>query len=135
MKRLKDQRGSVTLWTVIIVLGLMAVVGLVVDGGAQLRATQKADQLAREAARAAAQQLTPESLLGGKAVTIDQARARQAASSYIASSDASLAGVSVTSSRVTVRTSVRFTPVLLSSFGVGSVTVQGEGNAEVARNG
>ena len=59
----ETQRGSVTLWAVIIATSFMLVVGLVVDGGAKLRAGQKADQVAREAARSAAQAVTGDPIL------------------------------------------------------------------------
>lgn len=126
----KAQQGSVTLWSVIVTLGLFMVIGLVVDGGAQLRATQKADQLARGAARAGAQQVTTASLRGKGAIEVDSAQANQAARAYIAASDAVVTGVSVSGSTVTVYTSVTFRPALLSMVGYGSISVRGEGSAE-----
>ena len=47
MRRRRNERGSVTLWAVIITTAVLMIMGLVVDGGAQLRATQRADQAAR----------------------------------------------------------------------------------------
>lgn len=126
----KAQRGSVTLWSVIVTFGLFMVIGLVVDGGAQLRATQKADQLAREAARAGAQQIAPASLRGKGVIAVDPVQARKAARAYIAASDATITSMSVSGSTVTVHTSVTFKPVLLSAFGYGSIAVSGEGSAE-----
>ena len=47
-----DQAGSVTLFGVVAGLALLVLVGLVVDGGAKVRAVQRADAIAAEAARA-----------------------------------------------------------------------------------
>ena len=64
MRRRRNERGSVTLWAVIITTAVLMIMGLVVDGGAQLRATQRADQVAREAARAAGQAVSGDPILG-----------------------------------------------------------------------
>mgnify|MGYP002683303277 FL=1 len=53
MEHKDAERGSITLWAVIITSAVLVVMGLVVDGAGQMRATQRADQVAREAARAA----------------------------------------------------------------------------------
>lgn len=45
------EAGSVTVFVAISVLGLLLLIGLVADGGAKLRATQRADSVAAEAAR------------------------------------------------------------------------------------
>jgi hypothetical protein len=49
------EAGSVTVFLAITVTGLLILVGLVADGGAKLRATQRADTIAAEAARTAGQ--------------------------------------------------------------------------------
>ena len=50
--RTDPERGSVTVFFAISVLGLLLLIGLVADGGAKLRATQQAAATAAEAARA-----------------------------------------------------------------------------------
>ncbi len=50
--RRRDE-GSITLWVAATVLTILAVAGLVVDGGAKIRAGERADVVAGEAARAA----------------------------------------------------------------------------------
>ena len=46
-------RGSITLWVAATFMAIVAVAGLVVDGGARIRAGERADLVAGEAARAA----------------------------------------------------------------------------------
>lgn len=129
MRRLDDnQRGSVTLWAVLITTAVLMIVGLVVDGGAQLRATQRADQVAREAARAAGQAISGDPILGRPGL-VDVSRGRQAATSYLAA--AGVPGdVTVSGATITVTTRVDWRPVILSAVGVGPVTVTGSAEAE-----
>jgi hypothetical protein len=51
----RSETGTHTLFLVISVVGLLRVVGLVVDGGVKIRAIQRADTLAAEARRAGGQ--------------------------------------------------------------------------------
>lgn len=125
------QRGSVTLWAVIAVAGLLMVVGLVVDGGGQLRATQQADQVAREAARSAAQAISGDPILGRPGL-IDNTRGRQAGFAYLTA--AGVPGdVTIGGGQVRVSTYVSYTPVLLSAFGISTITVTGEATATTQR--
>lgn len=124
----RNERGSVTLWAVIITTAVLMIVGLVVDGGSQLRATQRADQVAREAARAAGQAISGDPILGRPGL-VDVSRGRQAAAAYL--SAAGVAGdVLVEGTTITVNTRVSWSPVILSAIGVGSVTVTGSAQAE-----
>ena len=45
--------GSISLWVAVTFMAILAVAGLVIDGGAKIRAAERADQVAVEAARAA----------------------------------------------------------------------------------
>lgn len=66
------ERGAVTLYAVVVAVALFVVVGLVVDGGANVHAHQKAFAVAREAARVAAQDISTDDFggvrLGSRAV-------------------------------------------------------------------
>lgn len=95
-----SQRGSITVWTAVLIPACMLLVGLVVDGGAVLRERSKNFDLAGGAARAAAQELDPVSAAAG-APRIDPLAARAAAERYLAGSGVS-ASVEVRGSRVTV---------------------------------
>jgi hypothetical protein len=73
----------VTVWTVVMVLACMAMVGLVLDGGAILRARSTTFDLASGAGRAAAQQLDQQALAEGH-IRIDPTLARAAVDRYLA---------------------------------------------------
>jgi Flp pilus assembly protein TadG len=128
----RGQDGSVSLLLVVAVLAMLIAVGLVVDGGQKLRSTQRADDAAAEAARAAVLSVQPGSTVRGQRPQIDTAAAVQAAQSYL--SAAGVAGsVSVSNGRVQVSTSTSFTPVFLSLIGLGTQTVTGRATARLAR--
>lgn len=127
----KRERGSVTLWSVVSMIGFLAVVGLVVDGGAQLRATQRADQVAREAARSAAQAISGDPVLGRQGL-IDRREAVPAVAAYLKAADVPGAS-SIMDQQVQVTTYVTYRPIFLSAFGISQVTVRGHGQARIAR--
>jgi hypothetical protein len=82
VRRRRRDRGSVTVWTAIVISVVFVVVGLVVDGGAMIHATQRADSIAREAARIAGQWVDMGSV-STHAVTINQVEARNRAEAFL----------------------------------------------------
>lgn len=127
-----SQDGSVSLLLVVAVLAMLIAVGLVVDGGQKLRSTQRADDAAAEAARAAVLSVQPGSTVRGQRPQIDTAAAVRAAQDYLTA--AGITGtVSVSNGRVQVSTSTSFTPAFLSLIGLGTQTVTGQAAARLAR--
>ena len=121
-----------SLLLVVAVFGLLIAVGLVVDGGQKLRSTQRADDTAAEAARAAVLSITPGNTVRGQRPIIDQANARRAGQDYLRR--AGIEGsVSVGDGRVQVRTTSSFSPSFLSIIGLGTQTVTGHAQARLAR--
>ena len=126
------QDGSVSLFLVVAVLALFMAVGLVVDGGQKLRSTQRADDVAAEAARAGVQSVQPANTVRGQPAQVNPEAAISAARHYL--SVAGVAGnVTVTGGRVQVSTSISFTPAFLSLIGLGTQTVTGRASARLAR--
>jgi hypothetical protein len=119
-----DDAGSVTLFVVISTLGLLLIVGLVTDGGAKLRATQRAD----EAARAGGQMLDVPTVVSGAGITVDRQGAATAALAYLAAvgqtGDVTL-GPDGTTLTVTVTTTSP--TVFLALVGISTLTVTGHG--------
>jgi hypothetical protein len=72
----------VTVWTVVLVAACVAIAGLVLDGGALLRAQSATFDLAAEAARAGAQQLDPTELANGH-VSVDPGAARRTVAAFL----------------------------------------------------
>ena len=125
------ERGSVTLLVAVLAVALLIAIGLVVDGGQHISATQLADNAAGEAARAAGQQITGAAVLGAPPQA-DTARAAQAARNYLDAAD--VAGtVTVNGSEITITTTVQRQPILLSIAGVTTITGTGNASVRLAR--
>ncbi len=78
------ERGSITLFFVILVpVLLIGVGGLVVDGGGIITTKRAAINQAEQAARAGAQGLATEEVRAGGGQALDPARAEEAARSYL----------------------------------------------------
>ena len=92
--------GMVTVWSVVLVMACMAMVGLVLDGGVILRARSSAFDIAAESARAGAQELDQAALADGR-VVVDESAARARIAAYLAAHDVT-GDVSVTADTVTV---------------------------------
>jgi len=127
-----SDRGSASLFLVVAVLALFISVGLVVDGGQKLRATQRADDAAAEAARAAVQSVQPSTTVRGRAPRVDPGPAASAAQAYLAAAGVT-GSATVAGDRVRVTTSSSFTPTFLSLIGLGTQTVTGRAEARLAR--
>lgn len=119
------ERGSVALYTVAVMMGMVAMAGLVIDGGNGIAARERAADLAQQAARAGADALTPASLHTG---TPDQLSASPAAAT--AAADQVLAAdsrvhdsrVSVDGNSVTVHVTVHEKTAIMSAVGLTEIS-------------
>lgn len=122
-----DDEGSVTVFVAISVLGLLMLVGLIVDGGAKLRATQRADAVAAEAARAAGQMIDLPSAVAGDGARANVAEAVAAAARYL---DMVGAGGQVTVSddgqHILVTATLESPSVFLAVVGIPTLSVSGK---------
>lgn len=98
--RMPGERGSATLFLVISMTATVALLALIVDGGATQRARSDAYGLAAAAARAGAQQLDDDARTAG-IVELDPPAAAQAANDYLIAHDA-IGDVAVDDDTVTV---------------------------------
>lgn len=129
----RDERGSVSLFAVVLAVAMIVVIGLVVDGGAKVHAQQYARAVAREAARAGGQAVAgPQAVLGQDPV-VDPYTARAAAQAYLDA--AGLPGtVTVTGgTHLHVEATAEYTPVFLSIVGAGTQHVTGQADARLVR--
>jgi hypothetical protein len=132
MRRVRDERGTVTAFVVGFTFALLVVTGLVVDGGGLLSARRVAINEAEAAARAGAQSVDPVSLRGGSTVVLDPETARQRALAYLRTTGHT-GVVDVTGDTVTVTVSFSRPMAILGIAGLGSKTVQGRGSAHAAK--
>lgn len=131
--RRRDDTGAITLFMVVLAVALLAVIGLVVDGAGKVRAIQRADRAAQEAARTAGQQLQIPAAVRGDAVSIDTAAAARAARDYLATVPDVTGTVTVTGNTVTVTTHTSYQPVFVSIIGIGTMDATGTATARPVR--
>lgn len=127
------ERGSISLFAVVVVLGMMIVAGLVVDGGGKLRALQEADAVAAEAARAGGQALDVAEAARGGAIAVDPAAAVAAATAYLSAAGVTGTVTVLDGQRLQVSTSIDYQPVFLSVIGVGTLTANGEAEVRLVQ--
>ena len=132
MRGQDPERGSLSVFTVVVAASVMILLGLVVDGGAQLQAIQSAQSTAREAARAGVQAVQPGPAARGVDALPDSGAAIGAAQGYLAAAD-SPGSVSVTGDTIVVSASQTWSPIFLGAIGIGSQTVSGQAEARLAR--
>jgi len=122
--------GSISIFVALCAVGLLVVIGIVIDCGGRLRAVERADALAQEAARAAGQQLDPAAALSGGPLVVDPDAARAAAQKYLADNGVRGEAVVAADGRsIHVTVDGEYDTALLGVIGIGSMTVHGEGSA------
>ena len=134
-RRSVSDEGSVTLFVCIAVVGLMVMVGLVVDGGAKVRALQRADRLAAEASRAGGQAIDVSAAIAGDAPTLNPQAAVQATQAYLRANGVS-GTVSVTDAGRALVVDVTTTTgtVFLGLIGINTLTVHGSAKVVLVRS-
>jgi len=122
-----DERGAIAAFVILVMVGLLALLGLVVDGGVALTARQAANVEAEQAARAGAGALSKDALRAGL-IEIDGPAAVIAAEAFMAAAghpgSATVAGGVVT---VWIRYQVPTT--ILGIIGIDRFEVSAEATA------
>jgi Flp pilus assembly protein TadG len=136
-----SDRGTLSVFVALAMVGMIALIGIVIDAGGLLDATVAADEYANEAARAGTQVINVDDAMTGKSITVycpsTQPRGTLTAQSEAASFLKS-AGVAATAhvtcpadqpNTVDVSFSTQYHTMLLSVFGIDSFTINGSGTA------
>lgn len=125
--RPRKERGAATVFVVLFTIALLAVAGLVIDGGYALGAKREAMNTAEQAARAGADALDPAALRDGQ-TRVDPGRAVNAARTYLRTVGAQ-GSVDVVGGEVTVTVTARQDTTLLSAVGVTSIPIRATATA------
>lgn len=131
MTRLADERGQVTAFVVVLMVALLAMGGLVIDGGYALAAKRRAITEADAAARAGSQALAIADYRATGSLAPDSDAAVAAARAYLArTGDAG--DVTIRGNEVMVTVHIDQPMTLLGIIGVGTMTLTGTGQAHLA---
>ena len=123
-----SERGSVTVFVTIITVALLAVGGLVADGGRILTARREAANAAESAARAGAQAIDLHALRTTGELVLDPTVARTDAYAYLRANGYT-GVVTADTNHVHVTVTIRRPTVMLSAIGLRSYSVTGDGDA------
>jgi Flp pilus assembly protein TadG len=125
-----DDRGGVTVFVAVCVVALIGIIGVAVDGGGKMRALERADHVAGEAARAGGQAIDPTAAISGESIVVKPQDAVAAAQAYLRSVGATgTVSVSADGKTLTVHTTGTYATKFLPVVGIGSMPVTGHGSA------
>ena len=116
--------GQILVLTVVVALALLAILGLVADGGLVLARHRELQGVADAAARAGAAQLDEASYRAsnGHTATLNPAQAQAAAGQYLLTIRfGGEAAITATSDQVTIGLSEVVRPIIFSSVGIGPI--------------
>jgi hypothetical protein len=126
------ERGGLSLMIVVLFVALVALAGIVVDGGAKLAGDENATAAAQEAARAGATTVDLSQAYATGSFVVDQQQALAAARSYLADAGYSqYAVVALGSDMIEVSVRVTQPTRFLSLIGIDSFTCTGTATASL----
>jgi len=129
--RLADRdRGSLTLMLIVMAVALIALAGLVIDGGRKLNETETAYAVAQEAARAGADAVNTSQAYSSGTYVVDLPEARAAAQAYLASAGYS-GSVSASGNTIQVTVHITESTAVLSIIGIDSMEATGTADASL----
>ena len=123
----------VTAFVVVFTMALIAMAGLVLDGGLALSAKVQAIDDAQAAARAGAQAIDIPLYRSTGQITLDPQQATQDAEGFLTRSGHT-GTVSVAGEEVTVTVTIAQPTQILSVFGIDRISVEGSGSATAEQN-
>ena len=129
--RSASDTGSITLMLVALFVALIALAGIVIDGGAKLNQAENATAIAQEAARAGAGMVNQANAYSTGSFTVDQGQAISAAQRYLASAGYHGTVTPVGTESIEVTVTVTGPTRVLSIIGIDSMTSTGSATASL----
>lgn len=125
-----EESGQATVLAAILMVGLVAVVGLVTDGGLVFSQRRDLQNVADAAALAGAMQIDEDAYRASGEVVLDESTARRAAVEYLEAEEGVTYSVAVGPARVDVSVSRQASTGFLRVIGINSVEMSAEASAE-----
>jgi Flp pilus assembly protein TadG len=124
-------RGSLTLMLAVLMVALLALAGLVIDGGRKLNQSASAYAIAQEAARAGAGMVDRSAAYRSGTFQVDQGQALAAARAYLASAGYSGSVSAGGTQNIRVSVTVTSQTLVLSLIGIDTMTSTGSAVASL----
>jgi len=130
--RRRDERGSISVWMIASAIALIGIAGIAVDLSGQVHTKQHAQDVAAQASRVGAEQVSADAVAGGTA-GVNLVAARNAAQQYL--QDAGVTGSVnvVNGNTIEVTTTETYSTTFLGLLGIDRLTVTGEATAQLIR--
>lgn len=125
------ERGSLTLMLAVLMVALLALAGLVIDGGRKLNQSASAYAIAQEAARAGAGMVDRSAAYRSGTFRVDEGQALAAARAYLADAGYSGAVTADGAQRIRVTVTVTEPTLVLSLIGIDTMTSTGSAIASL----
>ena len=125
-----DERGQIIVLVAILMVGLVAGVGLVTDGGLVFSQRRDLQNVADAAALAGAMQIDEDAYRDSGAVALDEGAARQAAEEYLGAESNVTYSVVVRPARVEVSVSRQASTGFLKVIGIDGFEISANASAE-----
>lgn len=133
MRRLRDERGSITVWLALSSFVMIFLVGLAVDLGGQVHAHERAHDLAAQAARAGGEEVEGGPAIQGRELAISPAAARAAAQRYLDTAGVDGTVAITNGNTITVTVNDYYDPQFLGLIGINRLNVTGTATARLIR--
>lgn len=127
-----ERGASLSAFVATVVVALLAMGGLVIDGGAQSTASRECQQVASEAARAASDSSSPERAQGRAG---DAAQMEAAARAVVAAHRDITGTVTISGGTITVTTARTVPTTFLSLIGISELSASGSASADLLGTG
>lgn len=132
-RRVRDERGSISIWMATASFIMIVLVGMAVDLGGKVHTQQQARNVAAQAARTGAQEVQASTAIRGGLPQASISNAKAAAYSYLAQADVEGTVTVRGGDTIVVQVSDTYDSKFLSIINLDSMRVTGEASARMIR--
>lgn len=130
--RRRDERGSISVWMIASAIALIGIAGIGTDLSGQVHTKQHAQDIAAQAARVGAEQVSGD-VVSGTQATVNFVAARNAAQQYLQAAGLNGSVNIVNGTTIEVKTSETYDTTFLGLLGIGHLKVTGDATAQLIR--
>lgn len=127
-----DERGSISVWMIASALALIGIAGIGTDLSGQVHTKQHAQDVAAQAARVGAEQVSSDVVTGTQA-SVNLVAARNAAQQYLQAAGLNGSVNIVNGTTIEVKTGETYDTTFLGLLGISHLTVTGDATAQLIR--